>query len=46
MSRVHVIGAGMAGLSAATALAAQGRQVVLYEAAKWAGGRCRSYDDA
>ena len=46
MSRVHVIGAGMAGLSAATALAAQGHRVVLYEAAKWAGGRCRSYHDA
>ncbi|WP_201727803.1 hydroxysqualene dehydroxylase HpnE [Acidocella sp. C78] len=45
MSRVHVIGAGMAGLSAATALAARGRQVVLHEAAKWAGGRCRSYHD-
>jgi squalene-associated FAD-dependent desaturase len=46
MNRVHVIGAGMAGLSAATALAAQGVSVVLYEAAKWGGGRCRSYDDA
>ncbi len=45
MSCVHVIGAGMAGLSAATALAARGRQVVLHEAAKWAGGRCRSYHD-
>jgi squalene-associated FAD-dependent desaturase len=46
MSRVHVIGAGMAGLSAATSLAARGVSVVLYEAAKWGGGRCRSYDDA
>ncbi|WP_287834401.1 hydroxysqualene dehydroxylase HpnE [Acidiphilium sp.] len=46
MTRVHVIGAGMAGLSAATTLAARGRRVVLYEAAKWAGGRCRSYHDA
>lgn len=45
-ARVHVIGAGMAGLAAATALAARGRRVVLYEAAKWAGGRCRSYHDA
>lgn len=44
--RVHVIGAGMAGLAAATSLAERGRRVVLYEAAKWAGGRCRSYDDA
>lgn len=46
MARVHVIGAGMAGLAAATALAARGKRVVLYEAAKWAGGRCRSYHDA
>lgn len=45
MSRVHVIGAGLAGLSAATSLAARGASVVLYEAAKWGGGRCRSYDD-
>jgi squalene-associated FAD-dependent desaturase len=46
MNRVHVIGAGMAGLSAATSLAARGVSVVLYEAAKWGGGRCRSYHDA
>jgi Phytoene dehydrogenase and related proteins len=45
MSRIHVIGAGLAGLSAATSLAARGASVVLYEAAKWGGGRCRSYDD-
>lgn len=44
--RVHVIGAGMAGLAAATSLASRGTRVVLYEAAKWAGGRCRSYEDA
>lgn len=44
--RVHVIGAGMAGLAAATALAARGVRVVLYEAAKWGGGRCRSYHDS
>jgi len=43
--RVHVIGAGMAGLAAATSLAERGRRVVLYEAAKFAGGRCRSYQD-
>ncbi|TDR94479.1 hydroxysqualene dehydroxylase HpnE [Enterovirga rhinocerotis] len=43
--RVHVVGAGIAGLSAATALAEAGRAVVLYEAAKAAGGRCRSYFD-
>jgi squalene-associated FAD-dependent desaturase len=44
--RIHVIGAGMAGLAAATALAERGERVVLYEAARFAGGRCRSYHDA
>ncbi|GAA5264999.1 hydroxysqualene dehydroxylase [Acidiphilium sp. MT5] len=44
--RIHVIGAGMAGLAAATALAGRGERVVLYEAARFAGGRCRSYHDA
>lgn len=43
---VHVIGAGLAGLAAATALAAEGRRVVLYEASPQAGGRARSYFDA
>ena len=43
--RVHVVGAGMAGLSAATALAEKGIAVTLYESAPHAGGRCRSYDD-
>ena len=42
---VHVIGAGLAGLSAATRLAERGERVVLHEAAKAAGGRCRSYHD-
>lgn len=42
---VHVVGAGLAGLSAAVRLVESGRRVVLYEAAKQAGGRCRSYDD-
>jgi squalene-associated FAD-dependent desaturase len=42
---VHVVGAGVAGLSAATALAEDGRSVRLYEAAPQAGGRCRSYVD-
>ena len=43
---VHVVGAGLAGLSAAVRLAEAGRRVVLHEAAKQAGGRCRSYFDA
>ncbi|MGC8478068.1 MAG: hydroxysqualene dehydroxylase HpnE [Acetobacteraceae bacterium] len=42
---VHVLGAGLAGLAAATALAAAGRPVVLYESGPAAGGRCRSYHD-
>ena len=42
---VHVIGAGLAGLAAATRLAAEGRRVVMHEAARMAGGRCRSYYD-
>ena len=45
MSRVHVIGAGIAGLAAALALADSGRPVTLYEAGPAAGGRCRSYLD-
>ncbi|CAN5743735.1 hydroxysqualene dehydroxylase HpnE [soil metagenome] len=44
-ARVHVIGAGLAGLSTAVTLAARGVPVVLSEAAKQAGGRCRSYHD-
>ncbi|MBO0712173.1 MAG: FAD-dependent oxidoreductase [Acetobacteraceae bacterium] len=43
--RAHVIGAGLAGLSAALALADQGRAVTVYEAGPQAGGRCRSYFD-
>ena len=42
---VHIVGAGLAGLAAAVALADGGRSVVLYEAAPRAGGRCRSYFD-
>ncbi|HEY1503190.1 MAG TPA: hydroxysqualene dehydroxylase HpnE [Stellaceae bacterium] len=44
--RVHVIGAGLAGLAAAVSLAEAGSHVFLYEAAPQAGGRCRSYLDA
>ncbi len=43
---VHVVGAGLSGLSAAVELAGAGRRVVVHEAAKFAGGRCRSYHDA
>jgi len=44
--KVHVIGAGLAGLSAAVELAARGRPVAVYEASPQAGGRCRSYFDS
>jgi squalene-associated FAD-dependent desaturase len=44
--RVHVVGAGMAGLAAAVRLAQSGVPVTLYESTSHAGGRCRSYDDA
>ena len=43
---VHVIGAGLAGLAAAVAIAGRGRPVVLHDGARQAGGRCRSYHDA
>ena len=42
----HIVGAGLAGLSAAVHLSARERKVVIYEAAGQAGGRCRSYYDA
>jgi squalene-associated FAD-dependent desaturase len=44
-ARVHVVGAGLAGLSAAVTLAGRGMPVVLSDAARQAGGRCRSYHD-
>lgn len=44
MTRVHVIGAGMAGLAAAVKLADKA-EVHLYEGAGQAGGRCRSFYD-
>lgn len=46
LARTHVVGAGMAGLAAAVALAQRGRPVSLYESAQSAGGRCRSFYDA
>ena len=45
MSKVHVVGAGLAGLSAAITATGGGRQVTVYEATAAAGGRCRSYFD-
>ena len=42
MATVHIIGAGISGLAAATALAAQHIPVKLYESSPHAGGRCRS----
>lgn len=45
MGTVHIVGAGLAGLSAAVYLSESGRRIVLHEAAKQAGGRCRSYFD-
>jgi squalene-associated FAD-dependent desaturase len=42
---VHVVGGGVAGLSAAVFLAARGVRPVVHEGAAQAGGRCRSYLD-
>ena len=44
--RVHIVGAGLAGLAAAVRLTADGGFIALYEASQHAGGRCRSYLDA
>ncbi|MEO0983157.1 MAG: FAD-dependent oxidoreductase, partial [Pseudomonadota bacterium] len=46
MSRtVHVVGAGLAGLSTALAATQRGARVQIYEGATQAGGRCRSFFD-
>jgi hydroxysqualene dehydroxylase len=42
---IHIIGAGLAGLTAAVELSMRGEAVLLHEAANVAGGRCRSYHD-
>jgi hydroxysqualene dehydroxylase len=43
---VHIIGAGISGLSAAVRLANAGYRVQVHEATQQTGGRCRSYFDA
>jgi squalene-associated FAD-dependent desaturase len=43
--RVHIVGAGLAGLAAAVTLIAEGHRVALYESGQHAGGRCRSFLD-
>jgi hydroxysqualene dehydroxylase len=45
-ANIHIIGAGVAGLSAALKLIARGERVIVHEATAFAGGRCRSYHDA
>ncbi len=44
-STVHIIGAGISGLSAGVRLAAAGRTVRVHEATQQVGGRCRTYYD-
>jgi squalene-associated FAD-dependent desaturase len=43
---IHIIGAGISGLSAAVRLANAGHKVHVHEATQQTGGRCRSYFDA
>ena len=45
-SPVLILGAGLAGLSAAVRLAAAGRKVLVLEATRAGGGRARSFPDA
>lgn len=42
---IHIVGAGLSGLSAAARLTQAGVSVAVYEATGQAGGRCRSYYD-
>lgn len=43
--RVHIVGAGLAGLSTAVRLTEGNVPVSIYEAAPFAGGRCRTFYD-
>ncbi len=43
--RTHIVGAGLAGLSAAVRLAERGREIAIWEATAQAGGRCRTFWD-
>ena len=43
LPKVHIVGAGLAGLAASLRLQDGGRDVFLHEATDHAGGRCRSY---
>jgi hydroxysqualene dehydroxylase len=45
MPDTHIIGAGLAGLACAVALAKRGHRCIVHEAARQAGGRCRSFHD-
>lgn len=45
MTRLFVIGGGLAGLATAVTAASHGVETIVYEAAGQAGGRCRSYYD-
>lgn len=44
-TRVHIFGAGLAGLAAAVRCLETDLKVTVYEAANHAGGRCRSFHD-
>ncbi|MCI5050363.1 MAG: FAD-dependent oxidoreductase [Rickettsiales bacterium] len=45
MATIHIIGAGIAGLTSALELLDHGHRICVYESAAQAGGRCRSYHD-
>lgn len=45
IGRIHIVGAGLAGLSTAVWLARSGYRVEVYEGSSSIGGRCRSFDD-